>query len=74
VFVAARQEGTSAPPLRVPLNPRDRSAFHTSEGTVGYRIVPALTARVSYMARRPYTRTTWDQQAGVSLVWSRRWW
>jgi hypothetical protein len=74
VFVAARQEGTSAPALRGPVNPRGRSSFHTSEATVGYRIIPDLTARGSYMARKAYTRDTWDQQVGVSLVWSRRWW
>jgi hypothetical protein len=74
VFVAARQEGTSAPPLRIPVNPRGRTTFHTSEATFGYRIIPDLTARASYMARKPYTRNTWDHQAGVSLVWARRWW
>ena len=74
IFVAARQEGTSAPPLRAPVNPRDRTAFHTTEATFGYRIVPDLTARASYMSRKPFTRTTLDQQIGVSLVWARRWW
>jgi hypothetical protein len=74
IFVAARQEGTSAPPLRAPINPRERTSFHTTEATVGYRIIPDLTVRASYMARRPYTRTTWDHQGGVSLVWARRWW
>jgi hypothetical protein len=74
MFVAARQEGTSAPPLRTGFVPRRRTRFHTSEATFGYRIVPDLTARGSYMARKPFTRNTWDHQAGLSLVWSRRWW
>ena len=74
IFVAGRQEGTSAPPLRAPVNPRGRTLFHTTEATFGYRIVPDLTVRGSYMARKPFTRDTWDHQAGVSLVWSRRWW
>jgi hypothetical protein len=74
VFIAGRQEGTSAPPLRAVVNPRDRTVFQTTEATFGYRIVPDLTARASYMSRKPFTRTTWDQQVGVSLVWARRWW
>ena len=74
MFVAARQEGTSAPPLRTQVAPRGRTTFQTSEVTFGYRIIPDLTARGSYMARKPFTRTTWDHQAGVSLVWARRWW
>jgi hypothetical protein len=74
IFVAARQEGTSAPPLRTQVAPRPRSAFHTSEATFGYRIIPDLTARGSYMARKPFTRDTWDHQAGISLVWARQWW
>ena len=74
VFIAGRQEGTSAPPLHAVVSPRDRTAFHTTEATFGYRIIPDLTARASYMSRKPFTRTTWDQQVGVSLVWARRWW
>lgn len=31
-----------------------------------------LAAR--YFTRLFYGRTTWDRQAGVQLVWSRRWW
>jgi len=56
------------------VNPRGRTAFHTTEATFGYRIVPDLTARASYMARKAFTRTTWDHQAGLSLVWARQWW
>lgn len=73
-FVAARQEGTSAPPLRSGIVPGQRTSFHTSEATVGFRFHRDLTARASFMARRSFGRTTWDQQAGVSLVWARRWW
>ncbi len=73
VFVAARQEGTSAPPLRTGPSPRDRTTFHTTEATVGYRIIPDLTGRGSYMARKAFTRNTWDHQVGVSLVLARRW-
>jgi hypothetical protein len=73
-FVAGRQEGTSAPPLRTGIVPGRRTRFHTSEATVGFHIGRELTTRVSYMARKPFTRSARDHQAGVSLVWTHRWW
>ncbi len=53
--------------------PQVCTIFQTTEATVGYRIVPDVTARGSYMARKAFTRNTWDHQVGVSLVWARRW-
>jgi hypothetical protein len=64
VSAAAAHHGESAP----------SHGLSTTEATFGYRIVPDLTARASYMARRAFTRITWDHQAGVSLVWARQWW
>ncbi len=59
VFIAGRLEGVSAPPR---------------EATVGYRLSPDFTLRASFMNRKPFTRSTWDQQFGMSIVWARRWW
>lgn len=73
-FLAARQEGVSAPPLRTDTVAGPRRYFHTTEATLGYRLSPDITLRGSFMNRKPYTRTAWDQQVGVSLVWARRWW
>jgi hypothetical protein len=73
-FVAARQEGVSAPPLRSGIVVGSRRVFHTTEATLGYRLSRDFTLRSSFMNRKAYTRTTWDQQIGVSLVWTRRWW
>jgi hypothetical protein len=73
-FVAGRQEGVSAPPLRTPVSVGPRRTMHTSEATLGYRLTPEFTLRGSYMSRKAYTRTTWDQQVGLSVVWARRWW
>jgi hypothetical protein len=73
-FVAARQEGVSAPPLRSGTVAGRHRIFHTSEATVGYRLTKDFTLRSSFMNRKAYTRSTWDQQIGVSLVWARRWW
>jgi hypothetical protein len=73
-FVAARQEGVSAPPLRSGIVVGRRRQFHMNEATVGYRLTRDFTLRSSFMNRKAYTRSTWDQQLGVSLVWTRRWW
>ncbi|MGH9347356.1 MAG: hypothetical protein ACRD26_08830 [Vicinamibacterales bacterium] len=73
-FAAARQEGVSAPPLRTATSVGPRRTFHTTEATLGYRLSPELTLRVSGMSRKAYTRTAWDQQIGASVVWARRWW
>jgi hypothetical protein len=71
-FVAARQEGVSAPP---PFGVAGaRRHFHMSEATLGYRLSHDLTLRTSFVARKAYTRSEWDQQAGASIVWTRRWW
>jgi hypothetical protein len=72
-FVAARQEGVSAPPLRSGIVPGVRTRFHITEATVAYRFTPELTARGSFISRKPFTRPSHDLQAGVSLVWAHRW-
>jgi len=73
-FVAARQEGVLAPPFRTPVTVGPRRTFHTSEATVGYRLSTDFTLRASFMSRKAYTRTAWDQQVGMAVVWARRWW
>lgn len=45
-----------------------------SEATVGYRLSRDFTLRGSFMSRKAYTRSAWDQQAGLSVVWAHRWW
>ena len=69
-FVAAREEGTSAPPLGA----RARTDFENIEATAGFRVTPELTLRSSYYRRHLYIPATWDHQAGVSVVWAHRWW
>jgi hypothetical protein len=73
-FVAARQEGASAPPLRTSSAVGPRPLMHVSEATVGYRINTDFTLRASFQSRKPYTRQAWDQQVGASVVWAHRWW
>jgi hypothetical protein len=69
-FVAARHEGTSA----APFGARPRTSFKTLEATVGFRATADITLRGSYFQREFYGLSTWDNQAGVSIVWAHRWW
>jgi hypothetical protein len=73
-FVAARHEGTSAPPFGGSITGGPRLTYKTTEAAAGYRLSPELTVRGSFFASRWYTSTTYVRQGGLSLVWSRRWW
>jgi hypothetical protein len=73
-FVAARHEGTSAPPLISGIAVGTRTNLKIVEATVGYRLSPDVTLRASYFTRQPYGASTWSDQIGASIVWARRWW
>ena len=45
-----------------------------AEATLGFRLTRDIAVRGSVLNRKPLTATAWDQQAGVSVVWSHRWW
>ena len=62
VFVAARREGTLAPALVSGTAIGARTDLDVFEATVGYDV------------RCFYGSTDWVNQAGVSVVWARRWW
>jgi hypothetical protein len=73
-FVAARREGTSAPPLINGLVVGTRTDLDVFEATAGFKLTREVTLRGSYYTRRFYFATTWTHQAGVSVVWAQRWW
>jgi len=73
-FVAGRHEGVSAPPAVAGVIAGQRSTMAAVEEAVGFRLTTDLTVRGGLYQRKTFTRTDWDQQAGVSLVWARRWW
>ena len=73
-FLAARREGTSAPPLVNGIVTGSRTDLEVFEATAGFRVTRDVTLRSSYYARRFYGTTDWVNQAGVSAVWSHRWW
>jgi hypothetical protein len=71
-FVAARVErigGTVRDPLLTPTV----SSFMGVEETVGYRLTPDLTFRLSHRARRQFAQTDFVNQMLGSIVWARRW-
>ena len=47
--------------------------FDANEQTLGFRITPELTLRVSHRARQTFGRTNFDHTGAVSFVWYRRW-
>jgi hypothetical protein len=73
-FVAARRAGTSAPPLVNGIVVGSRTDLEVFEATAGFRVTRDVTLRSSYYTRRFYGSTDWVNQAGASIVWSRRWW
>ena len=73
-FVAARREGTSAPPLVNGTAIGSRTELGVFEATAGFRLNRDITFRSSYYTRQFYGATDWTKQVGVSAVWSRRWW
>ena len=73
-FVAARREGTSAPPLANGIVVGSRTELAAFEATAGFRVSPDVTLRSSYYTRKSFGASTWSDQVGVSVVWARRWW
>jgi hypothetical protein len=69
-FVAGRHEGVQAPAA----GSGTRATMHIAEATLGYRVALDVTLRGAVVSRKSFARTDWDQQAGLSVVWARRWW
>ena len=71
-FGAGRVEHVSGPPAVA--GPTVRTDLDMVEATAGFRINRDITLRGSYYTRRSYGAPEWDHQAGMSVVWARRWW
>jgi hypothetical protein len=69
-FVAGRVERINT---TLPLGTAVEQDFKSNEQTLGYRLTPEITVRVSHRMREPFGRTTWDHLGAVSVVWYRRW-
>jgi hypothetical protein len=74
VFVHVRASGITSPDVsRSGSTTIDRD-YRAIDTTVGYRLTPELTLRLGHTAMRGFTSSSYDQQAGFSFMWARRWW
>lgn len=71
-FAAGRIERIDAP-LVTPLLGRIDQELSSVEETLGFRVTPELTLRLSHRARRGFGRPGYDNQVGISAVWWKRW-
>ena len=69
-FVAGRVDRiqTTLPTIAAP-----EQNFNSTEQTLGFRITPEITLRVSHRMRQTFGRDTWDHLGAASIVWYRRW-
>jgi hypothetical protein len=72
-FVAGRLERMDAPAAS-PVDDIIRQQFTGVEETVGYRVLPELTLRVSHRARKGFGAAGFGHTAAVSAVFWKRWW
>jgi hypothetical protein len=72
-FAAARVERMSSPPGALPPATSASLRFTGIEETLGYRLTPELTVRVSHRARELFGSNEFAHTGAVSLVWWKRW-
>jgi len=75
MFVHSRVSVLQSPELSrtSPSTVTDRT-FQSVDTTFGYRLTTGFTVRVGHTAMKSWTVPVVDQQAGVSLMWTNRWW
>jgi hypothetical protein len=73
VYAHARATHIHAPVFTAEQTPSMR-LYRSLDTTLGYRIDPELTLKLGYSAVASWGASDVDHQAGVSLMWSRRWW
>ena len=69
-FVAGRVENIAT---TLPVGLALEQNFDSNEETLGYRVTPEITLRVSHRMRQPFGGQRWDHLGAVSIVWYRRW-
>jgi hypothetical protein len=69
-FVAGRVDRIQT---TLPLGTAPEQNFTSTEQTLGYRLTPEITLRVSHRMRQAFGRDAWDHFEAVSVVWYRRW-
>jgi hypothetical protein len=74
VFAHSRVTTIHAPATPSASKEVTRSRFQAVDSTVGYLLNPELTLRVGHSMTKTWTRDTFEQRLGVSLIWAKRWW
>jgi hypothetical protein len=69
-FVAGRFDNIRT---TLPVAAALEQTFRNTEQTLGFRVTPEITLRVSHRMREPFGATTWAHVGAFSIVWYRRW-
>ena len=72
-FAHARATDIHAPVLAAGGSPRIQT-FRSLDTTLGYRVDPEVTLKLGYSAVSTWGADRVDHQAGLALMWTRRWW
>jgi hypothetical protein len=73
LFLHTRVSTIASPEVSKDATTTDRQ-YRSIDTTIGYRLTPQLTLRLGHTAMRGFTSPGYDQQAGFSFMWTRRWW
>ena len=73
-YVAGRREATYAPARLSGDILGTQPDLNSAEATVGYRVTPEITVKISWSGSKSYGAREWTQHAGLGAVWNRRWW
>ena len=69
-FVAGRFDDIRTP---LPVAAATEQNFRSTEQTLGFRVTPEITLRLSHRMREPFGTTDWIHTGAFSVVWYRRW-
>lgn len=72
LFVAARYDDQWTEWISVPDNAERHSPYRRLETTAGFRLMPEITLRASYMTRKGYVVGFWDDQFLASVVFAKK--
>jgi hypothetical protein len=69
-FVAGRFDDIRT---ALPVAAATEQNFRSTEQTLGFRVTPEITLRLSHRMREPFGTTDWIHTGAFSVVWFRRW-
>ncbi len=72
IFLAARYDDQWTDWTSLPNNAARHEPYRRLETGTGFRLTPEVTLRASYMTRKGYVVSFWDDQALASIVFAKR--